>query len=187
MGIEHDDWLQSFGIDVGQLRADTGGSNPSIDPTLAPALVATGEEFGKGFVKGVGDTLSGIANSAPVKAAGAIVSGPTGFLGNVINAEVTGDPTKLAPDIGLGGLKFDPKDPNQVKNAQAQVDSSTTLALGLLMPDTIGIRTALDLPTAVDAIVHGDPNQVGQAAGKTTVLVGLAVGGGALAEGGCRC
>ena len=63
--MEQDSWLQGIGVDPGifqavseQCRA-TGVSSPvplgARDPELQGALVETTVEFGKGFVKGVGD------------------------------------------------------------------------------------------------------------------------------------
>jgi hypothetical protein len=192
LGTAHDTWLQKFGVDITKLRAaasrvappgsgDPSLNNPSLDggdPGQRSALVDTAVEFGKGFVKGVGDTAGGIVNSP----AGQFVSGqidPVGTLARRgIDAAVTGDPGKLAPPNPFASLRdFDPNDPKQQQKAQASVESTLDLGLALLGGGG-AFALAKSAPDAADVLVNGDPNLVGQGAGKVFVVgVGIAAGG----------
>jgi hypothetical protein len=188
LGKSHDTWLQGLGIDIDQLRAARGNdvpptSHPSLDagdPALRSALVDTAVEFGKGFVKGVGDTAGGIVNSP----GGQFVSGqidPTGtLLRRGIDAALTGDPSKLAPPSPFDNFKnFDPNDPRQQQKATADVESLKDLGLGLLgQGDPLALAKAA--PAVADTLINGDPNQVGQGAGKVFV-VGVAAAAGGVA------
>jgi hypothetical protein len=181
--------MEGLGVDLGKLRAAAGNiglptSNPSVDdPTLRSAVADTAVEFGKGFVKGVGDTAGGIVNSPGAQ----FVSGqidPLGTLaGRAVDAVATGDPSKLAPPNPFAGVgNVDPNDPAQVQRARAQLQSLQDTGLALLNKDD-PFALAKAAPAVADVLVNGDPNQVGQGAGKVFVLgVGAAAGG--IAEAG---
>lgn len=187
LGQAHDTWLQGFGLDIDKLRAAAGGgaspafNNPSLDsgdPAQRSALVDTTVEFGKGFVKGVGDTAGGIVNSP----GGQFVSGQVDPMGTqlrrAVDAAVTGDPSKLAPPSPFDNLKnVDPNDPKQQQKAKADVESMKDLGMALMRQGD-PLALARSAPAVADVLVNGDPNQVGQGAGKVFVVgVGVAVGG----------
>lgn len=184
MGEAHDSWLQGLGVDIDKLRVAAGNGapptfNPSIDdPAQQSAVTDTVVEFGKGFVKGVGDTAGGIVNSP----AGQFVSGQVNPMGTLaqraIDAAVTGDPSKLAPPSPFDNLKnVDPNDPKQQAKAKADLASMQDLGLALISRDD-PLALAKAAPAVADVLVNGDPNQVGQGAGKVFVVgVGVAAGG----------
>jgi hypothetical protein len=99
-----------------------------------------------------------------------------------VNAAVTGDPNKLAPDPGFN-FNIDPNDPKEQKKARASAESTLDLGLALLgSGDPLALAKAA--PAAADILVNGDPNEVGQGAGRTFVLAGTAVALGGLGEAG---
>jgi hypothetical protein len=187
LGKAHDTWLEKFGVDIDNLRTAAGGVaptfNPSVDdPAQRSAVVDTVVAFGKGFGKGAVDTAAGIANSP----AGQLVSGLTNPVAplttRALDAAITGDPGKLAPDP-VFNFDIDPNDPKEQKKARASVASTKDLGLAL-----IGIGDPLALaksaPAAAAVLVDGDPNEVGQGAGRTFVLAGTAVALGGAGEVG---
>jgi hypothetical protein len=186
LGNSHDTWLQGLGIDIDKLRGAKDNDppptfNPSLDagdPALRSALVDTAVEFGKGFVKGVGDTAGATVNSP----GGQFVSGQIDPMGTLlrrgIDAAITGDPSKMAPPSPFDNFKsVDPNDAKQQQKAKADVESLKDLGLSLLgQGDPLALAKAA--PAVADVLVNGDPNQVGQGAGKVFVVgVGVAAGG----------
>ena len=180
MAEQHDEFLRNLGVNLDELRRAAGGvgssgSNPSInDPGLQTALADTVTEFGKGFGKGVVDQSSEIINS-PGGAIATSMTSPLAFPTRVITAIATGDANALAPNIGAPP-PIDPSDPNQLKQAQGQV----AFAQGFAGQQFDPLGSALGAASAsADVLVNGDPNQVGQGAGRTFVLTGAALAGGA--------
>jgi hypothetical protein len=126
-------------------------------------------EFGKGFVKGVGDTAGGIVNSP----AGQFVSGQIDPVGTQarrgINAAVTGDAGKLAPPNPFANLgDFDPNDPKQQQKAQASVQSTLDLGRALLGGGG-AFALAKSAPDAADVLMNGDPTRLGKGRAKSSL------------------
>jgi hypothetical protein len=193
VGMEQDSWLQAIGVDPGLFQGSqgsaslTGVSNPTLgarDPELQGALVDTGVEFGKGFVKGVGDSAGAIVNSPAGQFTSGLINPTTPLATRAIDAAITGDPSKLAPpDPTVGIRNFDPNDPKQQQQAQADVQGLAGAGLSVL-GFTDPVAMARD---SADVLVNGDPNLVGQGSGRVFVAVvpALVTGGLAgLAEGG---
>jgi hypothetical protein len=182
---EHDNWLQGLGVDVDKLReaasniAPVGFSNPTIgDPQQQQAVTDTVVEFGKGFVKGVVDTAGGIVNSPGGQLASGMINPMAAQTQRAVDAAITGDPGKLAP--AAPAISFDPNDKKAQQQAQAQVQSMGEQGLRLL-----GISDPIaDAQAAATVLVTGDPNEVGQGAGRTFVIAGTALAVGGLAGGG---
>ncbi len=98
-----------------------------------------------------------------------------------VDAAISGDPGKLAP--AAPAINFNPNDPKAQQQAQAQVESTKDLGLALLgQGDPLALAKAA--PAAATVLVNGDPNEVGQGAGRTFVIAGTAVALGGLGEVG---
>jgi hypothetical protein len=179
----------SGGGTSGLLAGADAGLRPvpkNLDDATAAGLVDTTVDFGKGFAKGVAKTGSDIVDSP----AGQLVN-PTAPLEKVteqgINALVSGDPGAFdpskafaAPSIGIDvdnpGAKFN--DPREQQKAMAE-------ATGLInsVVDPFGQQLKAGATTG-QVLATGDPNQVGQAAGSSTVILGATVvGAGELGAG----
>jgi len=183
MAIPHDNWLEALGVDlakfgpVGSSDSPPGVNNPTLagdNPELQAALVETTVEFGKGFIKGVGDTAGGIVNSPEGQFAGGLINPAAPLAARAVDAAITGDPGKLAPPDPFAGItNFDPGDPKQQKRAEASVQSTADLGLALL-----GIKDPIAMAeNSAEVLVNGDPNEVGQGAGKVFVAVAPAIAG----------
>jgi hypothetical protein len=166
------------GLDVDQLRKAVGrgvaggGAPPTPDPAFAAAVVDTATQFTKGFAKGASDTALGIVNSP----GGQIAAGPLGFEGNVLRAAITGDANQLAPvKLDIPDAKA-LNDPNRQATAVAQLEGAVKSVV-----DPIGFAKDA-VVTSATVLVTGDPEQVGEAAGKTAVVAGTALALGGVGE-----
>jgi hypothetical protein len=186
MGSVHNTWMQGLGVDIDSLLAAAGNVapptfNPSVnDSTLGTAVVDTVLQLGKGFVKGVQDTSGGIVKSPAFQLASGIFNPAGPQIARDLDAVITGDLGKLAPDP-LFNFNIDPTNPNEQKQARDTVESTKDLGLALIgRGDPLAL--AKSAPAMADVLVNGDPYVVGQGAGKTFVIAGVALGG--LAEAG---